>query len=284
MKIIKQILKSIYHLTKVMLSFVKFLLLLLWNKSYRNPIKSTYKGTLCLLANGPSLKKVLERITIDNEFKNVDFIVMNYFSRDALFWKIKPKHYCFADPIFFQESSRTQESIDMYATWNKIDWDINVYVPKNIKKQFIKFAKITNPNIHVVGVNTVTYYGYERFRNFFYKKGLSMPESQTVAIMTIYVAIQLGYSIIRLYGVDHSYTASLVVNEKNQLCRRYEHFYKDNEAELRPINPPIDMMSFFFVLTKVFDGHKKLASFGKYMHIKILNCTKDSYIDSYDRE
>lgn len=284
MKLIKQIVKSIYRIVVETFSFIKFLLLLLLNRSFRNPIKPSHEGTVCLLANGPSLKSVLDRITVDDEFKNVDFIVMNYISQDERFWQIRPKHYCLADPIFFQESFRTQESLDMFAAWDKIDWDMNVYIPKVSKEQFAKFANIHNPYIHVIGVNCVEYYGYECLRNYFYKKGLAMPPSQTVAIMTVYVSIKLGYSLVRLYGVDHSYTPTLVVNEKNQLCRRYEHFYQNDENELRPIVPAYDMVSFFSQLVNVFGGHKKLASFAEYMHVKIQNCTKGSYLDTYDRE
>lgn len=45
-----------------------------------------------MLANGPSMKNVLPRLTTD-EFKNTDFIVLNFFGSMDIFTQIRPKHF-----------------------------------------------------------------------------------------------------------------------------------------------------------------------------------------------
>lgn len=282
MKNIKKIVKWFIHLFRDSVEFIIFLLYLLRQHSFRNPIEKKFSGTLVVLANGPSLTTVLDRITTDEDFENVDFMAMNYMANTEKFWTIKPKHYCLTDPIFFCPSGHEDESIAMYRNMEKVDWNMNIYIPKYALKHFFSFSHLKNPYINVIALNTAPYLGFENFRNYFYKAGLSMPCSQTVAIQTIYVSIMLGYSLIKLYGVDHSYTVSLCVNDNNEVCRRYEHFYKSDDAELKPIGS--DMVEFFSQGVKVFKGHKYLAAFAKYMNVCILNCTKGSFIDVYERK
>lgn len=281
-------LRGILKFGRDTMGFISFLCNLTFYKSFTNPIKKKYNGTAAVLANGPSLKNVIPHLTSD-EFKNIDFIVLNFFAFDDVFFKIKPKHYCFADPMFFKKSNRFDEVKRLFdILQNKIDWNLNIYVPKHFYKDFRIFSGINNQMISITKVNCVDYNGFEPFRNFFYKKGLSTPAIKTVAIMSIYVGLNCGYSVIKLYGVDHNYFESLTVNAKNQACIRNTHFYDKESVTLTPIRKDngeiVKISQHLDSLAIIFKSHDQLSSYAKYLKKKIINCTTESLIDSYVRE
>jgi hypothetical protein len=287
-KVVKYAIKNIVKFCKDTINFLYFLYLLLRVKAYCNPIKKVYSGRAVILANGPSLKEVIPRLTIDDIFKNVDFVVMNFFAFDDVFFIIKPKHYCFIDLIFIQDSYKKDEVYKLFTVLQeRVDWDLNIYVVGHwYYEKFIKFFEFTNGFLKIIPINYFLYKGYKNLRNFFYKKSLAIPELNNVALLAIYVSINLGYSEIDLYGVDHSFFNSLCVNENNQLCDMYAHFYDISEIKpVRYANGSIPKVaSHIKNMLIVFEGHDFLADYAKYANVKIINCTKNSMIDSYERK
>jgi hypothetical protein len=286
-KIVKPVIKKILRFCKNTILFIYFLLDLIRQKSFSNPIKKKYSGTVAVLANGPSLKEVLPHLASDDKFKNCDFIAMNFFTFDDVFFKIKPKHYWLADPMFFRENHRIDEVRKLFAILqNNIDWKMNIYIPKVMHRQFMMFSGITNSKITIVKMNTVNYIGYEYLRNFFYRNGLAIPSIASVAILAIYVALNSGYSTIELYGVDHNFFDTLCVNEKGELCSRETHFYDNDNIIVKPMlrsdNSRVWKLSdFLFDKWTLFKSHDLLANYAESIHVNILNCTKQSMIDSY---
>jgi hypothetical protein len=277
--------------------FIYFLLNLLRYRSFSNPIKEKYSGTVAVLANGPSLKEIVSRLTTDNKFKNIDFIVMNFFAFDDVFFKIRPKHYCFSDRMFFCDSPRSHKmnkTSDIKKIFHilqyKVDWELAIYIPKSMYRDFLDFSGITNKKISIVGINCVNYDGYDFLRNFFYKKGLAMPIPLSVVIPAIFVCLNIGYSKIKLYGVDHTFFGSLFVNQQNELCNKIEHFYeKEMIIEFEPVieywHGGIEKMTQFLkAKTLLFESHDLLFKYCKYLNKEIINCTSCSLIDSYPRE
>lgn len=278
----------LYQLLNI-IKTIRFFLLALSTRQISSSLMKDYKGRVMVLANGPSLKDVLPKLWIDEEFMNGDFIVMNYFAKEDVFYKIKPKHYCLADPMFFKKNHRYEDVKELFGLFqNNVSWKMNLYVPRSQFKEFLSFSQITNNNINIVPINSVPYLGVECLRNYVYKKGWSIPQTFTVAIMAIYVGIKTGYSEVRLYGVDHTFFETLCVNEKNQLCNYEKHFYDKGEVKLKPIirndNDQVYTVSgYLTIMYNIFYNHDLLASFAKYMNVKVLNCTKCSMIDSYER-
>jgi hypothetical protein len=276
--------------------FIYFFLCLVRHKSFSNPIKRQYSGTVTVLANGPSLKEVIPCLTTDNKFRNSDFVVMNFFAFDNVFFEIKPKHYCLSDIIFMQSEyseytiAKQKQVLELFKILQeKVDWDLTIYVPKCYFKDHLSYSKLTNPFIKHVPLNIVKYSGYESFRFFFYKNGLALPGIRSVAIVAIYAALNAGYSCINLYGVDHSFFDSLCVNDNNQLCNRLRHFYDNSQEELlKPIMRYDGMIykisDYINGISDIFRGHDFLSAYAKFLHVKILNCTKGSMIDSYERK
>jgi hypothetical protein len=245
-----------------------------------------------VLANGPSLNEVIPYLAVNDEFKNSDFIVMNFFAFDEAFFKIKPKHYCLADPVFMQSEYivKKEQVLELFKILQeKVDWDLIVYMPGYALKNHLSYSKLTNSFISYIPLNIVEYTGYEALRFFFYKNGLAAPTVQSVANMAIYVALNTGYSHINLYGVDHTYFDSLCVNDDNQLCNRTRHFYDNSQEDLlKPIMRCDDMIykisDYINDVSRIFRSHDILSAYAKFLHAKVLNCTKRSMIDSYERK
>lgn len=286
----KSFIKSTLRFLKKSMDFLLFLLIQCYRRGYTNPFKkAAYTGTVAMLANGPSLREVIARVETDVEFQHVDFIVLNYFAFEDVFFRIKPKHYCLADPMFFGDSHRKADALRLFSILQEqVEWDLNIYVPKACLKSFYSFSHLTNPHLHIVALNTEEYRGYESLRFKFYQKGMSMPRIQTVANMAIFVGINSGYSRINLYGVEHTFLDSLCVNDKNQLCNRDKHFYDKEEAQLKPIlrsdSGEIWKISDYLVsIAGMFKSHDLLAAYANYKGVLIMNCTKDSMIDAYER-
>lgn len=270
-------------------NFLMFLAQLLLQGAYKNRLETKYKGTVAVLANGPSLREELPRLLSDREFENVDFIVLNFFAFEETFFQIKPKHYCLADPMFFQDSNRSEDVEKLFKILEKrIDWDLNIYIPSGRYTNFIKFSKLKNKHIIIVKTNVFTYSGFENLRHFFYRKGLSMPAVRTVANFAIFIGLNSGYSNLRLYGVDHTFLSNLEINQWNQLCSVENHFYSEGNAILKPLlrndNDEIwKINDFLESIMGMFKSHDQLNEYAKYLKINIVNYTSCSMIQSYER-
>lgn len=283
--------KLIYKFIKSTINFSLFILKLIYHKTLlKNPIKYTSQETITLLANGPSLKDILPLLKTKSEFQNTDFIVLNFFAFEDVFFEIKPKHYCFADPMFFQETSRIENVKKLFTILQeKVNWDINIYIPQYYKKEFKQFSNLSNPFLHIININAIPYSGYEKFRFFFYKRGLSAPPFGTVANLAIFVGINMGYKNIFLYGVDHTFLDSICVNKKNQLCNKDKHFYDNEDIQLKPIikagtmNEIWKVGDYLHSISIMFQSHEILAQYAQYRKARIINKTANSMIDSYAR-
>lgn len=284
---IKSTIKNILKNIKNSFSFLSFLFSILRHGELKDSIKHTYQGKLVILANGPSLSGVLPKLN-SNRFLNVDFSVLNFFAESKEFWEIKPKHYCFVDPMFYGSSHREQQVRNVFSLLQKVDWTMNVYIIARNKEKFLTFSNLTNPNLKIISVNAEYYRGFPQFEFYFYAKGLACPKLFTVANMAIFVGINSGYSMIDLYGVDHTFFDSLCVDENNHLCNRDKHFYDNEGTLLKPIlrndNDQIWKISdYLFSIGQMFKTHDVLAEYAKYKKVNILNCTPGSMIDSYPR-
>lgn len=285
----KSLIKRCLYFFKKSVEFVIFLLTVLIRARLKNPIPKKYSGTLTLLANGPSLKEVLPQLST-GKFRDTDFVVLNYFAASDVFTQVKPRHYCLADPMFFCPNHREQEVRHLYSILDReVDWAMNLYIPKPRQKAFCGFANLKNPQIKIIPLNCVDYKGFECFRHYFYAWGLAMPTIYTVANMAVFIGINSGYKQINLYGVDHTFFDSLCVNEKNQLCNKDKHYYDNGEVALKPIvrndNSCVWRVSdYIFSIGSMFRSHDLLAAYARFKGVRILNCTKISMIDSYERE
>lgn len=282
---------------KALKEFYDFLFFLTWSLFYyivKTPNRFSYKNrlsdydTLTLLSNAPSLKEVLPSLFSDNKFKKTDFVVLNFFALCNEFLRLKPLHYCFADPMFYTKNHRYNDVMSLFKVLNQsVDWDMNIYIVRN-RKSFLNFSGLNNPHLKIIQVSDNPYSGYKNIRNWAYKHNFSNPYFSTVAILAIYIGINSGYKKINLYGVDMSFFDSLCVNEKNELCSIYRHF-DDDKVEIKPIisngNDKVYHTSEYVEsIGLMFRSHDMLSIYAKSQGVTITNCTKCSLIDSYERE
>jgi hypothetical protein len=294
---VKYFIKKILYFIRDTEYFIYFLIRLLCYRDflYTRQIRKESRGSVVVLANGPSLKEVVPLLSTSDRFKNVDFFVMNFFAFNDIFFIIKPKYYCLMDDMFYDgvtfenEKENVSRLFDLLE--NHVDWEINVYVVRYRIKDFMEYSKITNKHINIIGMNTQKYLGYKKFEYFFYKNNLAMPSVFTVANMALFVSMNSGYSHIYLYGFDHDFFTSLYVNDDNILCYKYNHFYEENDI-VRPLlnrhigkyGKPATIVEYLLDKLPVFVCHETFAKYAEYMGIKIVNCTKNSFIDSYERD
>ena len=90
--------------------------------------------------------------------------------------------------------------------------------------------------------------------------------------------------------MEHTFFDSLCVNDENELCTKELHFYSGgDESVLKPIkrndNDEIfKVADYLEAIMNMFKSHDLLAEYSKYLNSEILNCTKPSMIDSYERK
>lgn len=270
------------------------------SKFHKFHYKNKYKGkTSSILANGPSLKYSLKEYDEGNVIITSDTFMVNLGALDTEhFFKIRPKHYCFDDPIFYRDYESKKEDIkQMYSIFNeKVDWDMNIYICYPTEEEFdsfISYSAISNPHISIVKVNRNFCSRLTKWREKFFDSGYFMPEGGTIANTALYIALLEGYSTIYLYGADHSQFLDIGVNEKNQLCSVDRHFYDAEEGtpKMKPfVNPNskegkvFRVHEFFSFLYYQFWGHELLRKYADFKGARVINCSPTSYVDSYERK
>ena len=249
--------------------------------------KRTCKQGIRVLANGPSLKNDIPHIVEQNKNGKYDYIVLNFFAMDEVFYKLKPRYYCFADPMFFEKDRRYEKVMALFHVLNtKVDWDMTIYVPKEKIGAFLSFSGLNNSHLKIKGVIATQYKSFECLRNWHYEKGLALPCLGTVAILSIYAAINLGYKYIELFGLDHTFFDGICVDENSHLCRRIAHFNDKQytlEPEWKSDGVHTKVSEYLFEMAEIFRSHDLLANYASYVGAKIINKTNNSLIDSYIR-
>lgn len=236
-------------------------------------------GPLTILANGPSLKDVISKL--DNS--KCDFCVVNDFYLSPYYKIIKPRFHVLADPLYFVQSGDIEPFI------KAIDWDIVLYVPYGAWKKMEILHNMPSKHITVIPFHHKYMKGFDSFELFLFKRGLSMPGAQNVLVPSIFNAINMGYKEIYLYGADHSWTKSIRVNDVNQVCLTDSHFYDEGEVKLAPwrkATPGREICKMHEILTDlttVFKSYHIIRKYANLRNCSIINKTKDSFIDAFER-
>lgn len=264
---------------------------------HKFPLLNAFEGKKAyVLVNGPSLKKALDEYDEGIHHFDENSFMVNLSALDPRFLKIRPKHYCLSDPMFYQDYLPKKDAIrEMYDILNtKVDWDMYLYFCFSNKweyKKIIEYAKITNPHIKIVFMNRKHCSKLvPPLRHWLYKKGWFMPEDGTIANTAIYLALIEGYKEIELYGADHNMFLEFAVNDNNELCSYDAHFYDKGDPQMKVFKNTCSsediawrVHQYMYVLYIIFYSHDLLRQFANYMGARVLNCTPGSMIDSYER-
>lgn len=272
-------------LVRLLINFAHTIKLLYENICKKNIKPLKYSGKCYVILNGPSLKEEYNNI----DFTDADAYVVNYFALTDYYVKIKPKGYFLCDPQFWKQSLVYERVVNLYDVIDKItDWDMNLYVSSHGYKQMLEIHNFKNPHINIIPVTTnVEYQGFNSLHNYIYANQLAMPTPYTVAIFAIYSAIINGYKHIELYGIDQSYFCGMFVNDDNELCFSYSHFY----GEKGEVKKDVDLITGKVIklsaevesIAEIYRSHEKLDRLSRYLGVTIINRTKKSLLDSYIR-
>lgn len=237
-----------------------------------------------IIANSPSLNEELEQMdmTIDT-----DYCMLNDSMTTPLFLRFKPARFILADPLYFNRDLEGDANPRVEA-FKKCDWPMQLYVPKaavSVAKDRLRECKTIT--IHALPSSLPKAVSSVYIRNFLYKRGMACPPIQNVVVGAIYSAIMSGYKNIELYGVGHTWTTQLAVNEQNQVCLSDVHYYDLNAPMsiwYRGNNEPYKMHEVLRDLAQMFDSYWELRKFADSQNdIKIINKSKGSFIDAFER-
>ena len=221
-------------------------------------IKNRRHDTIYICGLGPSLADVdLDKIA---EIEDADSLVVNYFVKMADKTKLKPTYYFLADAGFAKPKHRPalEKAIELYPN-SKFIWNSSFPVldPSVMDYPCDKYFM-------------AMYDGYYIKPKAFDIKKVT-PAFGNVICAAIAFAIGTGYKKIVLLGCDF-----------NSFAFQHEiHCYdggKDNKAARR-ISLDFELFCYSFDATV----HLRLAEYAKNENVEILNATRGSLIDAYER-
>ena len=265
-------------------------------ENFRNYIRragtvGTPAPTMAILGNGPALAEELPHLLEEMRGGGRDFLAVNFFAQDERFTELRPAYYVLSDPMFFRDTAERQRIEALYRAMNeRVAWPMNLYVQYYNPERFDYRAALPNPNIRIVPFHTLTYRGFRRLEFWLYRHGLGSANFGTVVQVGEYIALLLGYKRIELYGVDHTLLEGLCVDDANQLCRADRHYYDGGEpADPRPMyqkapRRPYTMAVYLAEVAELFRGHEVLRDYARSLGARIVNRTRGSMIDAYERE
>jgi hypothetical protein len=152
----------------------------------------------------------------------------------------------------------------------------------------VRQAFAGSPAVSVVPFNAMEYKGFRSVKYFLYRHNLSCPKIQNVLSAAIYTGICMKYQVIELYGVEHSWTKYLSVNEANEVCLENPHFFDKKKAEVKTWRELFDkdekLYQILLMYADMFEAYLELGAFAELYAVEVLNCTKGSFIDAFKRK
>lgn len=258
---------------------------------YRLPISNSKRGEINILGTGPSLKESLK--SINSQARKVDSFAMNDFAISELFLDAKPTYYILVDEAYWlsetyiQKKDHERRKMVFDNLLSKTDWKLELFIPSNVFKQKTLAFLEENHNIIIRPINLASLSLVDK--GLYYKLlSLNIAASfNNVLAVAIYIAINLGYETINIYGAEHSWTKDIRVNDKNQVCTISRHFYEEEEKLvpwMTSDNKNMEMQTILLYLQRHFRAYKLLNKYALMHSVEIINRTPNSFIDAFKRE
>jgi len=286
MKILLKLQQILIDLVNSILSFGKIIILSKINTSLPRVSES---NECVILGNGPSLTKSLEEEFdfIDNK-KN---ICVNYFLLSDFYIKLQPEYYVLVAPEFWIENPPTeQHAISRQELFDKMNafttWNMFLFIPVAARNSRFWKKIIWNNRIKIIYYNNTPVEGFDFINHLFFRYNLGMPRPHNVLIPSIFLSINMGFKKIYIVGADHSWHEELKIDNNNLVTVNHKHFYDKGQ-----INFPMYKLDgkeyyihdVFRKLYLAFQGYFVLSNYAKEKNAKILNASKMSYIDAFEK-
>jgi hypothetical protein len=280
--LIQQILNIQRILGQTFISIFSILKLIVWSK-FRIEQPSIQSDNCVILGNGPSLNDSMEN--------HYDFIIqsdvfcVNLFSTSKFYTRLKPNNYLLLDEAFtnpnHEIANKAIEHLIKDTTWR-----VNIFVSNKFQKSiYFKESMAKNQLLTIYYFNYVIFEGFDWLNFWIYKRNLGMPQCQNVLVASLYNCINLGYKKIYLLGADHTWHETLRLDDNNEIILQDTHFYGSKNYNVRDmVNEGVSYMAQQFLsLHKAFKGYEVLARYAKYRGAKVVNASKRSYIDVFEK-
>ncbi len=278
----------IENLFASLLSIIKVILLSKFNLK----IKKSAGGYDCvILGNGPSLNDTLKE---DLNFALGDkkkVIAVNSFVISEYYKRIKPDYYVLNAPEYWLEVvSELHHKMRKDVFQNlilKTNWELTLFAPYQAKKSKMwKSLFESNPNIHTVFYNKTPVEGLTSINHFFFKKNFGMPRPYNVLLPSIFLALNMNFKKIFIFGADHSWHEEIRVDDANKVTVNHEHFYDKSEWRLpmyKLDGKEYRIHDVFRKLYLAFNGYFILREYSQSLNAEIYNASKLSYIDAFPK-
>lgn len=202
------------------------------NAAYTSSVSSLSKSTsnhIFILANGPSLKKDIQRYaSLLNEHNT---LMMNHSITKPIHHAIQPKYHILMDSVYFIGDTYNvasqayyqkveQEVKEILSVLEYISYPFALLVPIDIKNHHI--------NIQTFGI--AKFKGFDFIAHFLFQKALALPSYCNVLIPSIICCIAMGCKYIYLLDCDHNWFKNYFVDTNNTLFNDYKCFYNEDET------------------------------------------------------
>lgn len=246
---------------------------------------------IIILGNGPSAKQAIN--SNFKLFKENYLIVVNDFFYDKNFTNLKPKLYLVADPAYWLNNTTLENKLIRTELINRlltlVDWKLYFYVPyEAFKLNLFQESFKTNKNI-IVRFYHRNYIEYtsKSIKFYFYNKNVASPRAGNVVGAAISLMISNCENDILLFGVEHSWSKELIVDQLNRTCITSVHHYDNqiNEPKvwLTSHNKPFRIYEALKAISNMLYSYVEIREYADYKNVKIINHTPDSFIDSFTK-
>jgi hypothetical protein len=235
-----------------------------------------------LVGNGPSLKKIIREEK--GIFIGQDVFTVNLSYESSFFREIKPKNHIIADSGFWKpaEDDRMKGIQKRFKDYLlEVTWEMNLFVPY-AGCEFVTKTLSANKKIAIIPYNHTPVNGYKCISHFFYRNNLGMPRASNVLNAAIFIALNVGYKKLYIYGADHSWLKDLFIDENNNLCSYQNHFYEDKKVPY--IMAKGSLLEGLRGMIEALESYKLLDIYSKSVNSMVINKTDGSYIDIFDHE
>ena len=236
-----------------------------------------------VLGNGPSLNDSLKLIN-----KTDDVIMVNFAMLTDLFFELKPRYLCLADPILFEKTEdedlekKKKESIERLK---QVDWGLTIVTPVGANTAHFQ---ANSAYVSFACVNSVPLdYSIKSWRWSLYKRNFSMPSLRNVVVLGIFISLQKGYRTVYLHGVDSDSYKNICINQRNEMVLREFHYYGTSDRNMNEEKhhgfPTGSLYKRLKCEVTMFRSYVDLAGYADYLGLRVINASPNSMIDAFER-
>lgn len=242
------------------------------NVKERLALQPPKKKNLSIVLNGPSVNWTIQYLNKDES----DVMMANYAPLTPLFKELNPQYICFADTLL---GKYTKKNLMLRDELKEAGDKLTIFLPHYLKDKKIYSDKKLNIK-YVYSPKEIRRYDIFSYR--FLEENIAAPVYYNVAVMCMYVGIQLGYKRINLYGADEDFMKELSVDKQNRVMRNSVHYY-GKETFCENTYHKFDMEAMMYMGYMTFRELKKLKRYAIKEKVKIVNMSDVSWIDFFER-